>query len=109
MQKFVIIGCCNYFDFCRPIENCSEKNNELRIFVQQLWNITHPGYSFILLVPLYFGAAVVCWILQAEIDGVLYIVVLGVTHGIYFFAYHSTLLHIKRRTKLICIDNTWEI
>ena len=57
MQKFVIIGCCNYFDFCRAIENCSKKNNELRIFVQQLWNITHPGYSYILLVPLYFGCS----------------------------------------------------
>ena len=52
---------------------------------------------------------VVCRLLQAEIDGVLYIEVLGVTHEIYFFAYHLPLLHIERKTKLICIDNTWEI
>ena len=27
-----------------------------RICVQRLWNITHPGYSYVLLVPSYFGA-----------------------------------------------------
>ena len=31
---------------------------------------------------LYFGAAVVCSLLQAELDGLLYTVVLGVIHGI---------------------------
>ena len=31
---------------------------------------------------LYFGAAVVCSLLQAERDGLLYTVVLGVIHGI---------------------------
>ena len=30
-----------------------------RICVQQLYSITQPGYSFVLLVPLYFGSAVV--------------------------------------------------
>lgn len=30
-----------------------------RICAQQLWNITHPGYSYVLMAPLYYGAAVV--------------------------------------------------
>ena len=30
---------------------------------------------------LYFGAAVMCSLLQAELDGLLYTVVLGVIHG----------------------------
>ena len=29
-----------------------------RICVQRLWNITHPGYSYVLLVPSYFGLAI---------------------------------------------------
>ena len=31
-----------------------------RICVQRLWNITHPGYSYVLLVPLYLSLAVLC-------------------------------------------------
>ncbi|PFX19177.1 hypothetical protein AWC38_SpisGene16421 [Stylophora pistillata] len=65
-----------------------------RISVQQLWNITHPGYSYVLLVPLYFGAAVVCRLLQAELDGLLYIVVLGVIHGITEVVERSTMVLI---------------
>ena len=30
-----------------------------RICVQRLWNISHPGYSYVLLAPLYFGTAVI--------------------------------------------------
>ena len=51
-------------------------------------NITHPVYPYVLLLPLYFGVAVVCILLQAELVGLLYILVLGVTRGIYFFVYH---------------------
>ena len=38
---------------------------------------------------LYFGAAVVCSLLQAERDGLLYTVVLGVIHGIDLYIYLS--------------------
>ena len=53
-----------------------------RICVQRLWNITHPGYSYVLLVPLYFVTAVTFRVLQAELDSLLYIAVLGIIHGI---------------------------
>ena len=60
-------------------------------------------------MPLYVAVAVVCWLLQAKLVGLLYILVLEVIYGIYFFTYHLPLLHIEMGTKLICIDNTWEI
>ena len=52
-----------------------------RISVQQLRNIAHPGYSYVLLVPLYFGSAVMFRVLQAELDNLQSIVFLGVIHG----------------------------
>ena len=52
-----------------------------RICVQRLWNITHPGYSYVLLVPLYFGAAVTLRILQADFDSKEYIAIVGIIHG----------------------------
>ena len=58
-----------------------------RIGVQRLWNITHPGYSYVLLVPLYFGSAVMFRVLQADLandklkDSLPPIAVLGIIHG----------------------------
>ena len=52
-----------------------------RICVQRLWNITHPGYSYALLAPLYCIAAVMFRILQADLQSFLYIFVLGIIHG----------------------------
>ena len=49
-----------------------------------LWgNLTtlHPGYSYILLVPLYFGSAVMFWVMQAELENLKFIAVLGIIHG----------------------------
>ena len=37
-----------------------------RISVQRLWKFIHPGYSYVLLVPVYFGSAVLFRVLQAE-------------------------------------------
>ena len=52
-----------------------------RICVQRLWNITHPGYSYVLLAPLYFGTAIVFRVLQADLDHLQTIAILGVIHG----------------------------
>ncbi|KAL9956453.1 hypothetical protein ACROYT_G037931 [Oculina patagonica] len=52
-----------------------------RISVQRLWNITHPGYSYALLVPLYFGTAVGLRVLQADLDSLQSIAILGIIHG----------------------------
>ena len=52
-----------------------------RICAQQLWNITHPGYSYVLLAPLYYGSAVVFRVLQADLGSLHSIVVLGIIHS----------------------------
>ncbi|XP_078347214.1 uncharacterized protein LOC144632437 [Oculina patagonica] len=52
-----------------------------RICVQRLWNITHPGYSYVLLAPLYFASAVMFRILQADLGSLQSIALLGIIHG----------------------------
>ena len=65
-----------------------------RISVQRLYNITHPGYSFVLLVPLYCGAAVIFRILQAELSRLQTIALLGVIHGAAEVIERSTMVFI---------------
>ena len=52
-----------------------------RICVQRLWNITHPGYSYVLLVPSYFGLAINFRLLQADLDSLKSIATIGIIHG----------------------------
>ncbi|XP_067025617.1 uncharacterized protein [Acropora muricata] len=52
-----------------------------RICVQSLWNITHPGYSYVLLVPWYFFIAITFRILQADLDSIKSIATIGIIHG----------------------------
>ena len=52
-----------------------------RICVQRLYNITHPGYSYALLSPLYFGSALLFRVLQADLDNLQSIAILGIIHG----------------------------
>ena len=52
-----------------------------RISVQRLWNITHPGYSYVLLAPLCFGSAVTFRVLQADLGSLQSMAVLGIIHG----------------------------
>ena len=65
-----------------------------RICVQRLWNITHPGYSYVLLVPIYFGSAVLCRVLQADLDSLESIATLGILHGIAEVVERSTMVVI---------------
>ena len=51
-----------------------------RICVQKLY-ITHPGYSYVLLSPVYFGAAVLFRVLQADLGSLQAIALLGIIHG----------------------------
>ena len=51
-----------------------------RICVQRLWNITHPGYSYVLLAPLYFASAFVFRVLQAELGSLQSMATLGIIH-----------------------------
>ena len=53
----------------------------LRLCTQRLKKIAHPGYSYILLVPLYFGSAIMFRVMQAELENLKLIAVLGIIHG----------------------------
>ena len=52
-----------------------------RICVQRLWNVTHPGYSYVLLIPSYFGFAINFRALQADLDSLKSIATIGIIHG----------------------------
>ncbi|XP_078347313.1 uncharacterized protein LOC144632521 [Oculina patagonica] len=65
-----------------------------RICVQRLWNITHPGYSYVLLAPTYFGLAVMFRILQADLESLESIAILGVIHGAAEVIERSTMVAI---------------
>ena len=65
-----------------------------RICVQRLWCITHPGYSFVLLTPLYFGTAVMFRVLQADLDNIKSIAILGIVHGAAEVIERSTMVFI---------------
>ena len=52
-----------------------------RIYVQRSWNITHPGYSYVLLSPLYLGTAVMLRVLQADLKSLQSMAILGIIHG----------------------------
>lgn len=55
-----------------------------RVCVQRLSRISHPGTSFVLLVPLYCGAAVMLRLLQVDLRLFKFqsVVVIGVIHGV---------------------------
>ena len=52
-----------------------------RICVQRLYNITHPGYSHVLLSPIYLASAVMFRVLQAVLGNLKSIAILGIIHG----------------------------
>ncbi|PFX13402.1 hypothetical protein AWC38_SpisGene22516 [Stylophora pistillata] len=60
----------------------------------RLKRIAHPGYSFILLLPLYFGSAVMFRVMQAGLDNLKFIAVLGILHGAVEVLERSTMVFI---------------
>ena len=73
-----------------------------RICVQRLWNISHPGYSYALLTPLYFSLAVMFRVLQADLDSLESIAVLGIIHGFAEVIERSTVVVIDHICHQIC-------
>ena len=67
-----------------------------RVCVQRLSRISHPGTSFVLLVPLYSGAAVMLRLLQVDLVFFKFqsAVVIGVIHGIAEVVERSTMVLI---------------
>ena len=68
----------------------------LRLCTQRLKKIAHPGYSYILLVPLYFGSAIMFRVMQAELDNLKLIAFLGMIHGA---------VEVVERSAMVFIDH----
>ncbi|XP_078347205.1 uncharacterized protein LOC144632429 [Oculina patagonica] len=96
---FCFIFAITVASFIYPVYNKEDKEGKLliaifapligvvlkaisRISVQRLWNITHPGYSYVLLAPLYCGSAVMLRVLQADLISLKSIAILGIIHGV---------------------------
>ena len=73
-----------------------------RICVQRLWNITHPGYSYVLLAPLYCLLSVMFRGLQAELESLQSIAVLGIIHGFAEVVERSTVAVIDHLCHQLC-------
>ena len=73
-----------------------------RICVQRLWNISHPGYSYVLLAPLYCLLSVMFRVLQAELDNLESIAVLGIIHGFSEVVERSTVVFIDHLCHQLC-------
>ena len=67
-----------------------------RLCTQRLKKIAHPGYSYIVLVTLYFGSAIMFRAMQAELDNLKLIAVLGIIHGA---------VEVLERSAMVFIDH----
>ena len=72
-----------------------------RICVQRLWNITHPGYYYVLLVPWYFGSAIIFRVLQADLDTFKSMATVGIIHGSVEVIERSTIVFIDHICHMI--------
>ena len=68
-----------------------------RICVQRLWfRISHPGTSYVLLVPIYCGSAVMTRLLQVDLQSLEAVALIGVIHG---------LAEVVERSTMVLIDH----
>ena len=67
-----------------------------RLCTQRLKKIVHPGYSYILLAPLYFGSATMFRVMQAELNNPKLIAALGIIHGA---------IEVLERSAMVFIDH----
>ena len=67
-----------------------------------MWNITHPGYSYVLLAPCYYGYAIIFRILQADLDDLKSIAILGIIHGAAEVVERSTVVVIDHICHVVC-------
>ena len=72
-----------------------------RICVQRLYSITHPGYSYVLLGALYSCSAAVFRVLQADLDSLKSIAILGIIHGTVEVVERSTMVVIDHICHLV--------
>ena len=72
-----------------------------RICVQKLWDICHPGYSYIFMAPMYCGSAVMFRVLQADLGSLQSIAVLGIIHGAAEVVERSTMVVVDHICHLL--------
>ena len=72
-----------------------------RLCAQRLKKIVHPGYSYILLVPQYFGSAVISRVMQADLNNLDFIAFLGIIHGAIEVIERSTMVFIDHIQSVI--------
>ena len=85
-----------------------------RVCIQRLSRISHPGTSFVLLVPLYCGSAVMLRLLQLELglnQKFNSVVVIGVIHGIAEVIERSTMVFIDHMCHQVLEKRrvSWEV
>ena len=73
-----------------------------RICAQRLWNITHPGYSYVLLAPCFYGTAIIFRILQADLEDLKSIIILGIIHGAAEVVERSAMVVIDHICHVVC-------
>ena len=73
-----------------------------RIFVQRLGNITHPRHACSLIAPLYSYSAIMFRVLQADLDNLQSMAVLGVIDGATEVIERSTMVLICHICHVIC-------
>ena len=70
--------------------------------IHRLWNISHHGYLYVLLAPLYCLLSVMFRVLQAELDNLESIAVLGIIHGFAEVVERSTVVFIDHLCHQLC-------
>ncbi|XP_068676686.1 uncharacterized protein [Montipora foliosa] len=65
-----------------------------RICVQRLWRITHPAYSYVMMVPLYSASAIIFRVMQVDLGNLKAIAYLGIIHGVAEVIERSTVVVI---------------
>ena len=73
-----------------------------RFSVQRIWKISHPGTSFVYLIPLYHGSAVMLRFLQVDLGSVKSVALIGLIHGLSEVIERSTVVLIDYLYHKIC-------
>ena len=73
-----------------------------RICAQRFYNIICPGFSYLLLSPLYFVSALIFRVLQADLENLQSIAILGVIHGAAEVIERSTMAVVDHFCHALC-------
>ena len=82
-----------------------------RLLVQRKESIIHPGYACVLLAPLYFVSAIMFRVLQADLESLQSMAVLGLIHGAAEVIERSIMVLIDHICHVICKRTSapWEV